>query len=234
MSTVKTIALSAALATTALAASAVALPAAAQGWSNPQTYLSDSYVQVNGGGVFQGRTKAYASGAGLGSGAGSLAMQSNAFGSALIGHNITPAIAVELEGIYAYNDLDTGQLNRSLGTNFGASAKTYGGFANAKLRIPYSYKFRRFAVTPYIAGGIGYGNIEYRASEGLEAEHSGFMWQGKAGLEINTGTPVSFDLGYRYVETPEYTTPGAFYSANESALIKSHFQAATAGIRYTF
>ena len=33
---------------------------------------------------------------------------------------------------------------------------------------------------------------------------SGLLWQAKAGLEIKTGTPISFDLGYRYMGTPEY------------------------------
>ena len=221
--------------TAALAASALALPAAAQDLLNPQTYLHGSYVQLDGGSTFQGRTSGFFSGNGVGAYGVAEAHNYNAFGSFIVGHDFTPAIAVELEGVYQRDDLHTGRVDRLFDTDIGGAAeRTYGGLANIKLRIPYSLTYRRFSVSPYIAGGIGYGDVQYTTGTGVDADKGGFMYQGKAGLEIKTGTPVSFDLGYRYLEAPQFSASGTLDGAAVSGLVKSHVQAATAGVRYTF
>jgi opacity protein-like surface antigen len=161
-------------------------------------------------------------------------LRGGVFGSALVGHNLTPALAIELEGVYARNHEDSVPLSDFIGAPTSGSLETYGALANVKLRIPYTYSYRGFGVTPYVGVGAGYGVSQYRLSDGLNAQDNGLIWQGKAGLEIKTGTPVSFDVGYRYLHAPDYETPGAYYGVNSSAQVKSDVQAATIGMRYSF
>jgi opacity protein-like surface antigen len=233
--------------TASLAACAIALPAAAQtmtattsdtpppmAWWNPMGYAHDSYVEVDGGTTFTGHTRVDGSANGLGAYRIGDDLRPGIFGSALVGHNLTPALAIELEGVYARNHEDSAPLSAYIGSPTSGSLETYGALANVKLRIPYTYTYRGFGVTPYVAVGAGYGTSQYRLSDGLNAQENGLMWQGKAGLEIKTGTPVSFDVGYRYLHAPDYETPGAYYGVNSSAQVKSDVQAATIGVRYSF
>jgi opacity protein-like surface antigen len=218
-----------------LITAAFAAPASAQMIPDAMTLLHNSYVEVEGGGVFEGRTKDNIAATGLGTSSSSASLNSDVFGGALVGYNLTPMISVEAEGIwtrqhlsYATNDPIFGQ---------GGAVRTYGGLANAKIGIPYTAHFMMFGVTPYVAGGIGYGNVQYTGRNGnftYEDDRNGFMWQGKAGLEIKTGQHLAFDIAYRYLEAPEYTTPGAFYNAGYSGVAKTHVQAATLGVKYMF
>ena len=233
--------------TASLAACAIALPAAAQTmsapasdspsatpWWNPMGYAHDSYVEIDGGTTFAGHSRITGSANGVGAFEAGDDLRPGVFGSAIVGHNLTPAIAIELEGVYARNHEDSVPLSTFVGTPTTGALETYGALANVKLRIPYTYTYRGFGVTPYVAVGAGYGTSEYRLSDGVDARQNGLMWQGKAGLEIKTGTPVSFDVGYRYLAAPDYETPGAYYGVNSSAQVKSHVQAATIGVRYSF
>jgi opacity protein-like surface antigen len=197
-------------------------------------YARDSYVEVDGGTAFTGHTRIDASANGVGALKAGDGLRPGLFGSALVGHNLTPALAIELEGVYARNHEGSRSLSTFLGSPTSGSLETYGALANVKLRIPYTYSYRGFGVTPYVAVGAGYGTSQYRLSDGVNAQEDGLMWQGKAGLEIKTGTPVSFDVGYRYLHAPDYETPGAYYGVNSSAQVKSDVQAATIGVRYSF
>ncbi|MHB8285304.1 MAG: outer membrane protein [Caulobacteraceae bacterium] len=223
----------------ALAVSAVAVPAFAQGneWTNPQTYLNGTYVEATGGSTFQGATTQFNSSAGgvsPGSNQGSGHFRDGWFGSALVGHKLAPGLSVELEGVYIANNYN-GATEAAQGV--GGDSRTYGGFGNVRFSIPYDYKVGRFALVPYVAGGIGYGDVRTRlngADGYLNTDESGFMWQGKAGIEIKTGTPVSFDLGYRYIEAPEADGSASTVASSSSFTQKTHMQAATFGVKYSF
>ena len=233
---------------TALAACAVALPAAAQdapapgttsggfgALTDPQTYLRGSYVELEGGSPFQGATTEFNSAQGVGANKGSGHFQPGYFGGAVFGHKLAPGLAVELEGVYFKN-------RYNVATEFtqqtAGSSQTYGGLANLKFSLPYDYHVtHRFAVVPYVAAGVGYGESDYHTGYGgqtyLDDGQSGLLWQAKTGLEIKTGTPISFDLGYRYMGTPDYRQDYVNGGA-DSFELKTHVQTATAGIKYTF
>ena len=222
-----------------LAACVVAMPAAAQGLgslTDPQTYLRGAYVEAEGGSTFQGATTEFNSLQGVGADSGSGHFRPGYFGGAIFGHKLAPGLAVELEGVYMTNryDRDTELLQQTSGRS-----RTYGGLANLKFELPYDYHVtHRFAVTPYVAAGAGYGQTDYRTgfagASYLNDGQSGFMWQAKAGLEIKTGTPISFDLGYRYLGTPDYHQDFIGPNGGDSFELRSHVQTATAGIKYTF
>ena len=226
-----------------LAACAIALPAAAQGsgqgllgsLTDPQTYLRGSYVEVEGGSPFQGATTEFNSTQGVGANKGSGHFQPGYFGGAIFGHKLAPGLAVELEGVYFKN-------RYNVATEFtqqtAGSSQTYGGLANLKFSLPYDYHVTRsFAVVPYVAAGAGYGETDYHTGYAgqtyLDDGQSGLLWQAKAGLEIKTGTPISFDFGYRYMGTPDYHQDFVAGGANSFEL-KTHVQTATAGVKYTF
>ncbi|MHB8283169.1 MAG: outer membrane beta-barrel protein [Caulobacteraceae bacterium] len=220
---------------TALTASGIALPASAQMLPDLATVIHNSYVEVEGGGAFQGRTKNQIAGNGLGTSAQSASLDSDVLGGALVGYSLTDMISVEAEGLWTREHLSYASNNPLFGQ--GGAARTYGGLMNAKIGIPYTAHFMLFGVTPYVAGGIGYGNIQYTGRNGnftYADDNNGFMWQGKAGLEIKAGKHIAFDLAYRYLEAPQYTTPGAFYNVGYSGVAKAHVQAATLGVKYLF
>ncbi len=92
-----------------------------------------------------------------------------------------------------------------------------------------------FGFNPYIAGGIGYGNVQYTGRDGATSyrdDADGFIWQGKAGLDIKIYRGLGLDLAYRYLQSPDFHTSGAFQ--NYSILSRTHVQAVTLGLRYGF
>ena len=106
-----------------------------------------------------------------------------------------------------------------------------------KFFIPYTPRFYGVTITPFVAGGIGFGKVEYRGvGDGFSYRNneSGFMYQGKAGLELKTGTHLAFDVAYRYLQSPVYDTPGSYEGANYSGTVRSHVQGATFGVKYNF
>ena len=217
-----------------LGACAFALPASAQGLggqlTDPQFYLRGAYVEVNGGSGFQGATTEFNAAPGDAN-EGSGHFRAGYFGSAAFGKRIAPGVALELEGVYLNNHYDRAT---EVYQGTGGSERTYGGLGNFRLSLPYDYRvYRNFAVVPYVGAGIGYGSVRYQTSAPLDASQGGFMWQAKTGLEIKTGTPVSFDFGYRYIGTPEFDQAG-LDGGTSSFRLRSHVQVATGGIKYSF
>ncbi len=220
---------------TALAACAIALPAAAQGYGvllDPQTYLRGGYVEVEGGSPFQGATTEFNSEQGFGANKGSGHFRPGYFGGAIFGHRLAPGFGVELEGVYFKNRYDNATVFEQ---QTAGHTQTYGGLANFRFSLPYDYHVtRRFALAPYVAAGVGYGQTSYQTGFGgqtfLNQGQSGVLWQAKTGLEVKTGTPISLDFGYRYFGSPDFNQDGGPASFE----LKSHIQTATAGIKYTF
>ena len=232
-----------AIAGAALCAGTLALPATAQTWYDPSNLLHNGYVEVEGGAAFQGRTKIQIAATGLGSSSQSAAQDTKAFGGALIGYKLADAVAIEAEGIYTRNNLSYTPDNPVFGV--GGATRTYGGLGNLRLSLPFtptytvplgSHSFP-IGISPYIAPGIGYGNIQFTGQNGIynySDNHDGFIWQGKAGVEVRTGSHIAFDIAYRYLQSPDYDRPGFFNSPGYTALTRSHIQAATVGLKYYF
>jgi hypothetical protein len=217
-----------------LGACAFALPASAQGLSmlaDPQFYLRGSYVEVEGGSGFQGATTEYnvsPTTADKGSGH----FRPGYFGGLVLGKRIAPGLSLELEGVYLNNHYDRAT---EFFQGVGGSERTYGGLGNFRVSLPYDYHvYRNFALVPYVGAGIGYGSVRYETSEPFYGHQGGFMWQAKTGVEVKTGTPISFDFGYRYIGTPEFSENGFGANAGFATNMRSHVQVATGGIKYTF
>ena len=220
---------------TAASACIIASPAAAQNWWDPSNLIHNGYVQVDGGATFQGRTKVDIAANGLGTSDQSSSLQYNAFGDALAGYKITKNISIEAEGLYTRNRYADVPNNAVFGD--GGAVRTYGGLGNVKVTLPYTMQVRQFGITPYLSAGVGYGEVRYTGVNGAFAYQShegGFLYQGKAGLEIKTGEHLAFDVGYRYLQLPGYNTPGSFENTNYSAFANTHVQAATLGVKYSF
>ena len=227
----------------ALGALCTSLPAAAQDWYAPSRLLQHSYAEVEGGLDFQGRTKVDIAATGLGTSEQSAAQDSEFFGGGLVGYDLSPAVSIEAEGVYSRDHLGYSPGNALLGT--GGATRTYGGLGNLRFSLPFMPTYNMTVLShtipigfkPYIAGGIGRGNIEFSGRNGAFAyrdSQDGFIWQGKAGLEIRTGRHVALDIAYRYLESPDYNYPGSFNSPGYSSITRSHLQAATVGLKYYF
>ena len=227
----------------ACVAAAIAAPASAQPWAEPLALLHNGYVEVEGGATVQGRSKIDIAATGLGTSNQSAAQSDDFFGGALVGYKLAPPIALEAEGVYSRNHLPFSPTNAVFGT--GGATRTYGGLGNLRFSYPYIPAYTMavgsfslpITVEPYVAGGIGYGEVRYTGANGAfgyDDNQKGFIWQTKAGLEIRTGSHVALDIGYRYLQSPDYTHPGSFDSPGYSALTRSHVQAVTGGLKFYF
>ena len=148
----------------------------------------------------------------------------------LVGYQLTPMIAVEGEGLevrQSFRKIDVGQ---------DLYARTYGGIANLKVQIPFLPKVGRFGIVPYAAGGVGYGDILHSIQvfpyTARTLSHADMIAQARGGVEITTGTPLSFDIAYRYLHEPEHVVDGEIGGLSTSDDLRTHTQAVTVGIRY--
>jgi outer membrane protein W len=208
--------------------------ASAQTWYDPAVFLPKTYVELEGGATVEGRTKAQVSAYGLGATSQSASQSDDLFAGGLVGYKLTDMISIEGEGIYTRNH-QAFVGDPTLGS--GGATRTYGGLANVKIGVPYVTHFMGLSIKPYVAGGVGYGQVQYTGQNGAFSyvdQQNGFLWQGKAGVEIETGYHIGLDIAYRYLSSPRYDTPGSFSNTNYSALVQSHLQAVTAGVIYRF
>ena len=217
-----------------------AQPAAAQGlpdlsFLDPAALAQKAYIEVDGGDITSGATFDHVAATGLGTSRSATRLQDDFLGGALAGYTLVKGVSLEAEGVYARTHYGYATPEPVFGDH--GAIRTYGGLGNLKLSLPLTTHFYRFGVQPYIAGGIGYGKVEYNGVNGnfAYADHqSGFIWQGKAGVEVDMGRHVALDLAYRYLQAPDYTTPGSFEGAGYSALARSHLQAVTLGLKFNF
>ena len=220
----------------ALAVSAAALtvlPAAAQSWYDPQVVLHHTYVEVEGGANVQGRSKTGIEATGLGASAQSSSLDDDFFGGGLVGYSPVPGVSIEGEGVYNRSHLAYTPTNAVFGT--GGATRTYGGLGNLKFSLPFTPQVMTIGLNPYIAGGIGYGNVQFTGRNGAfsyQDDQDGFIWQGKAGLDMKIYRNVGLDLAYRYLQSPDFNTAGAF--RNYSILTRTSVQVVTLGLKYSF
>ncbi len=197
-----------------------ASPAAAQTISQEP----GMYLQANLGSGLGGTTHVSAAVSGIGSAKGDFNPDSGLFTSVAAGESFKNGLAMELEGIYARNDINTSSLDTLVGAPAHASLTAYGALANVIYAVG-----RIGPVVPYVGAGLGYGGVRYNLSGG-GATDNGMMWQLRAGVSYPMTSKVSLDLGYRYLDTPR------FKDAIDTAYIKVHtgLHALSAGVRVRF
>ena len=208
------------LATAAVAAAFVAAPAFAQDAGAPS-----NYVQFNLGSGIAGQSDLDGSYAGLGTGSADVDLDPGLFASVAGGHSFGNGLALEVEGVYAGNDGNEGDVEALFGPGSEASISTLGVLANAR----YEFNTGWNHVSPYVGAGVGYGSVNIDV-DGLDDDQGGFMWQAKAGVVIQTNEQLAWDIGYRYLRFPEYdeSTAGASLKVDTGAHVLS------AGARVSF
>jgi opacity protein-like surface antigen len=159
-------------------------------------------------------------------------LHDNGYGDVIVGYQVNRVFAAELEGIY------TQERFIKFGGLRDLHMQTYGGLANLKASVPILPRFGRFGFVPYVALGVGYGDVAFsRATFPYSSgalTHEGLLAQGRGGVQITTGTPLSFDIGYRYLRTPEYDVTGVDAGKSASDDLRTHVQAITGGVRWSF
>lgn len=194
-------------------------------------YLENTYVQVNLGLGVAGESDIDIVGPDL-RGRIDTDLEAGPFVSALVGNSYTSGLALELEGLYAENDLDTDEVSRALQTDFDVESRIYGGLANVK----YEY-VNESPLFPYVAAGLGYGETQYRVFRDTGSS-DGLLWQLKAGVAVPVSSKVTMDLGYRFLRSPDYETSarvnyqGKLYDAKFKAATGVH--TLSTGVRLAF
>ena len=207
--------------TAALAASALSVPAFAQQTPAP----GHSYYEINLGSGLGGAAHVSASATGQGSVSGDINLKAGFFGSGALGYSFGNGLAAEFEGLYLRNGIDN--------PSGDITAETYGAMGNVMYAIG-----EVGPLVPYIGGGVGYGAAKYTVA-GSDAQGSGFMWQARAGVSGKLAGTMKWDLGYRYLQSPDYNVSAASASAlgetiNGSAKIATHTHIISVGFRQSF
>ncbi len=219
-----------------LTASAYASVSRAQASWMQAPWLQNSYVEGEAGSGFDGNLRLR--GEALGNVGQVVApfstrsgLDAGYFGGFLVGRSFASGIiSFEVEGVYTNNLTKPLRLENFFIANH-ARVETADGFVNVKLAAPRTLPlYGRFTVSPYVAGGIGGGWGRVGEDNGGHVSDNGFVWQGKAGLDIHTGTPFVIDLGYRYIETPKVSVTGPL----DNARYRTDVQVASIGLRYEF
>jgi opacity protein-like surface antigen len=175
-------------------------------------WRADDYAQINIGSGVAGSTRASASGIG----SATADLNAGFLGGGLVGHAFGDGLSVEVEGLYDQNNVKGAD----------ARVESFGGLANLKFEAPLHYKVMQATLSPYVAGGVGYGQTKYDI-DGLSANKDGVMWQAKVGLAIHATSKLTWDLGYRYLQLPQLN----FGGGNK---IDTYVHGITVGLRWNF
>src|SRR5579862_5817167 len=149
--------------------------------ASAQNAAASNYVQLNLGSGVAGPVSISGTASGVGSVSTDAHLKVGFFGSAMVGHSFGNGVSVEAEGYYGQNNVNSDDLDAAAGEPLDAQVKAYGGFANLKLEAPKPFALGAFGVSPYVAGGVGYGGVHGRVL-GVTDSQGGFTWQVKAGL----------------------------------------------------
>lgn len=185
---------------------------------------SPYYGQVNIGANVAGQTDIEATVPGLGSGSADVDHDANLFASAAFGRELTDVFSLEAEGLFLKHDLDTGEFDAALGQPLNADVKLLALLVNAKAEF-----MKDAAVSPYVRGGLGWGEATYRLL-GEEAEETGLVWQIGAGATVPVDDGFALDFGYRYLAMPEIDEEDAGVSLN----VETREHILTVGGRFNF
>lgn len=205
------------LATTALAALALAVPAhAAGGW----------YVNVTGGGNWLDDNDFVATTAGGDALTVSTGSDGGFVVAGAVGFNlgtVVPGLRVEAEVAYRENQVD-GVFTATPVAGSTTGTLDYDHSALSVLANVW-YDFDLGDVSPYIGGGIGWADVE---ADGNFADASpavypfsvsddGFAWQLGAGINFKIAPNMKLGVGYRYFSGPEVTLSGTALVATNLA-----------------
>jgi opacity protein-like surface antigen len=201
----------------------VGLPALAQ-----TAPAAEIYSQVNLGSGVGGSANGNVTPTGSSSAivSGDFSPKPGIFVSGTIGVEAPYGLALEAEGIYANNNVQTDALNSQLNLSVDASSATWGAMGN----LIYRMKFLG-PVEPYIGVGGGYGRARYEAL-GLTLNKDGLMWQARAGVSYPVYRKVWLELGYRYLNEPELHFDNIpVNGTNYSLHATTRLHTVTAGVR---
>ena len=193
------------------AATVVALSLATSAFAG-NDWRSNDYAQINIGSGVAGSSRATVSGFG----SASANLNPGFLGSGLVGHAFGNGVSVEGEFLYDENDIKGG-----------AHVEAFGGLANVKFEAPTHYHMMGTTVSPYVAGGVGYGQSRYTVSGSSGSlSGDGVMWQAKVGLAIHQSDKMTWDVGYRYLQLPQFSQSGL--------KIDTYVHGITVGLRWGF
>lgn len=201
----------------------VGLPALAQ-TAPPATIFSE--VTVGSGVAGSVNAAAVPSGGSVPVASGHFSPNAGVFISGGVGVEMPYGLALEAEGLYTNNDIQTNALNSQFNLSLDAATRSWGAMGDVIYRLKFLYP-----VTPYVGIGGGYGRARYEAL-GVTLDNDGFMWQARAGLSYPVASKVFLDLGYRYLNEPEYHVDNVpFNGINYSLHATTHLHVVTAGVR---
>ncbi len=214
------------LATTALAALAIATPANAAGWylniSGGANWLNDSqFANIAADTVNAALDEFDAFDFNNNPEAGYVI--SGAVGFSLGG--MMPGLRVEAEVGYRHNEVDGlwASTNDTSGNN-GAPTADSGAldYDHTTLSVLANvwYDFDVAGVKPYFGGGVGWADVELDgtyiggAVPSFTYSDSGFAWQLGGGVNFQVAPNIQLGVGYRYMEGPEITVLPPFLAEN--------------------
>lgn len=141
----------------------------------------------------------------------------------LIGKTLNNGLAIEGEVLWARSGVETDEVDVVLGTPLDASISSLMAMANAR------YVFQGDTFSPYLGAGLGFGRVKVEMMDEDDTD-TGLAWQVKAGVIIKSSDTLSWDLGYRYVDGPEYEVE----DGSDSVSMGSQIHAVSLGMRYAF
>lgn len=202
------------LLTAAALAAIVATPAFAQDGTR--------YIQVNAGASVAGNVDLEFSD-GVDTVEGETDLETGIFASIAAGSTMSNGFSAEFEVLYLTSDIDTDEIDDALGAPLNAKVMSYAAMVNA------IYSFDAGSFTPYVGAGLGYGTSEYELDGGTE-DDAGIAWQLRAGVTFPMSDSVTWDIGYRYLNTPGFEVSEGVNSIEADAT--AHI--VTVGARFAF
>ena len=206
----------------ALAASLLAAPCFAQQTNGRSYYQVDLGSGV--GGAAHLAVSGSVTGLGSASASGDVNLKPGFFGSGALCYSFSNGLAAEVEGLYLRNSGDSGSI--------GTTAETYGAMGNLLYAIG-----QVGPIVPYVGAGIGYGVAKYSLLGG-HVQDSGFMWQLRTGVSGKISETAMWQIGYRYLQSPDYSLDVSATSSGVTAAgslkVATHTHVISFGVRQRF
>lgn len=212
------------LASTTLAALAIAAPAqaAGSGWyvniSGGATWLTDDdgFVAVNGNDTL---TFLPDSDTGF--------IVSGAIGYSLT--NVMQGLRVEVEAAYRQNQVDGAWVSDTNNATLGGADSGLLDYDHSTFSVMANawYDFDVGGVSPYVGGGIGWADTDLDGAyiggsiPAISLSDDGFAWQLGAGVNFGISPNMKLGVGYRYFEGPEVTVLAPFSTNTASSDVES-------------
>jgi opacity protein-like surface antigen len=95
------------------------------------------------------------------------------------------------------------------------------------------FQVKDAGIEPYVMGGIGFANTDYKATKGVDTEkqdNSSFAWQIGTGVGVQVAKNLTLDVGYRYFALTNMTFKAGSNPTADMSLATHNIMA---GIRYS-